>query len=90
MGVQAEIVLHYENSSTARAVAMALSPDNLRTPSDLTVTTIQNQQEVITEIKCKGKLDTFIATIDDLLSSASIAEDTLRATKRASAGSLNQ
>ena len=88
--MQAEIVLHYENSSTARAVAMALSPDNLRTPSDLTVTTIQNQQEVITEIKCKGKLDTFIATIDDLLSSASIAENTLRATMRASAKAPNQ
>jgi hypothetical protein len=84
MRVQAKIVLHYEDSSVARAVAMALSPDNLRTPRGLTVTTIQNQQEVITEIKCEGKLDTFIATIDDLLSSTSIAENTLRATMRAS------
>jgi hypothetical protein len=90
MSVQARIVLHYENSSVARAVAMALSPDNLRTPSGLTVRTFQNQQEVITEIRCKGKLDTFIATIDDLLSSASIAENTLRATMRASGVPLNQ
>jgi hypothetical protein len=90
MSVQAEIVLHYGNSSIAKAVAMALSPDNLRTPTGLAVTTIQKRRKVITEIKCKGKMDTFIATIDDLLSSASIAENTLRATMRSLSQSLEQ
>jgi hypothetical protein len=84
MSVQAEIVLHYGNSSIAKAVARALSPDNFRTPTYLTVTTIQREQKVITEIRWRGKLETFIATIDDLLCSASIAENVLRATMRAS------
>jgi hypothetical protein len=88
--VQAEIVLHYGNSLMAKAVAGALSPDNVTTPRGLTVTTLQKRREVITEIRCKGKLETFIATIDDLLSSASIAENTLRATMRASKVPLNQ
>jgi hypothetical protein len=90
MSAQAEIVIHYENSSIAKAVAIALSPDNLTTPTGLTARTMRKQRKVITEIKCKGKIDTFIATIDDLLSSASIAENTLRATMRASAKASNQ
>jgi hypothetical protein len=84
MSVQAEIVLRYGNSTIAKAVVRALSPDNFRTPTYLTVTTIQKGQKVITKIRCRAKLGTFIATIDDLLSSASIAENVLRATMRAS------
>ena len=82
--MQAEIILHYRDSSVALAVARALSPDNLRAPSGLAVTTLEKQQEVVTEIKCEGKMDTFIATIDDLLFSASVAENTLRVIMRAS------
>jgi hypothetical protein len=90
ISMQAEIVLHYGHSSIAKAVARALSPDNLRTPIGLTVMTMQKQRKVITEIKCSEKLGTFIATIDDLLSSASIAENTLRATMQASAGTSSK
>jgi hypothetical protein len=78
--MQAEIVLRYRNSSTAKAVARAISPDNLETPSGLTIRTIHRQREVITRIECEQKLATFIATIDDLLSCASLAERTLCAT----------
>jgi len=85
MSVQAEITLCYGNSAAAKAVARALSPDNLRTPTGLSVRTVQERRQVVTEINCKGKLGTFIATIDDLLSSTTIAEKTLRVTMRASA-----
>jgi mevalonate kinase len=88
--LQAEIVLRYTNLSTAKAVAEAVSPDNFETPSGLTVRTTQKQREVITEVKCKEKLGTFIATIDDLLSSASIAERTLHATVEASKKTMSQ
>lgn len=76
--------------STAKAVAGAVSPDNLRTPHGLTVKTVRKQRKVITRIECKEKLGTFIATIDDLLFSASIAEKTLQATMRASKNALNE
>jgi hypothetical protein len=68
----------------AKAVAEAVSPDNFKTPRGLTVVTTHRQRKVTTKINCKEKLSTFIATIDDLLFSVSIAEKTLRAIERAS------
>jgi hypothetical protein len=77
---EAEIVLCYEESATAKAVAKAVSPDNSKTPSGLKVETVHEQRKVITRIECEKKLSTFIATIDDLLFCASIAERTVQAT----------
>jgi hypothetical protein len=77
---EAEIVLCYEDSATAKAVARAVSPDNFKTPRGLKVETVHEQRRVITRIECEEKLSTFIATIDDLLFSASIAERTVHAT----------
>ncbi len=66
----------------AEAVAAAVSPDNQPTPEGLTVQTRQLGSQVITEICLNGKLATFIATIDDLLESASTAEKTLHVAKK--------
>ena len=82
--IEAEIVLAYDDSATAKAVADAVSPDNSRTPRGLTVATARTRRRVITNIRCRKKLSTFIATVDDLLSSASIAEKTVQAAVRAS------
>jgi hypothetical protein len=86
--LEAEIVLDYEDSAIAKAVARAVSPDNAKTPHGLTVKTVCKEQKVITRIECKEKLSTFIATIDDLLFSASIAEKTVQTTARASKQAL--
>ena len=77
----ATITLEYENSQTAEAIANAVSPDNNETPVGLTVKTEQQGKKVITEITMIGKTATFIATIDDLLSSASTAEKALHVAK---------
>ena len=63
----------------ADAVANAISPDNFKTPIGLNVKTGREDKKVITQIVCESKLATFIATIDDLLFSASTAEKTLQA-----------
>jgi hypothetical protein len=76
--LQATIKLEYPNPKIAEAVAKAVAPDNFKTPAGLTVTTTQQDNKVITEINCGGKLATFTATIDDLLFSASTAEKTLK------------
>ena len=76
--LQVTITLEYKDQKTAQAVAMAVSPDNFKTPVGLQVKTLQENNKVITEIECDGKLDTFTATIDDLLFSASTAEKTLQ------------
>ena len=75
--MEATVALDYADSRTATAVANAVSPDNFKTPVGLEIKTVADGNRVVTKIECKGKLATFIATIDDLLFSASTAEKTL-------------
>jgi tRNA threonylcarbamoyladenosine modification (KEOPS) complex Pcc1 subunit len=77
--LEAKITLEYCNEKTAEAIAKAVSPDNHKTPAGLEVKTTQEGTYVVTEIRCKGKLATFTATIDDLLFCASTAEKTVTA-----------
>lgn len=76
--LEATITLEYIDVKTAEAVAKAVSPDNFKTPAGLTVKTVRENNKVITQIKCEGKLSTFNATIDDLLFCVSTAEKTLK------------
>jgi hypothetical protein len=77
--LQATVTLEYKDEKTAEALAQAVSPDNFKTPIGLYVKTERENNKVITQIECEGKLATFTATIDDLLFSASAAEKTLHA-----------
>ncbi len=76
--MEATVTLEYSDEKTAKAIAQAVSPDNFKTPIGLSVKTVRENNKVITQIQCEGKLATFTATIDDLLFSASTAEKTLR------------
>ena len=80
--MEATITLEYESERTAQAIASAVSPDNFKTPQGLTITTKRKDRFVVTEICAQTKMTTFIATIDDLLSSASTAEKTLKLIKK--------
>jgi len=77
--LQATITLEYADQKIAEAVASAVSPDNFKTPVGLTVKTILRTNAVVTEICAEGKMATFIATIDDLLSSVTVAEKIVKA-----------
>jgi len=77
--LEATITLEYGDPKTADAIANAVSPDNFKTPTGLSIKTARKDSSVLTEIKAEGKLATFIATIDDLLFCVSTAEKTLRA-----------
>jgi hypothetical protein len=79
--LEATVTLEYADAKTAAAIANAVSPDNFKTPAGLFIKTFRNGSNVVTEIKAEEKLATFIATIDDLLSSASTAEKTIHITK---------
>lgn len=76
--MEATITLEYTDAKTADAIANAVSPDNFKTPTGLTIKTERKNNHVLTEVKNEGKLTTFIATIDDLLFCVSTAEKTLR------------
>jgi hypothetical protein len=80
--LEATVTLEYKDEKTAQAVANAVSPDNFKTPTGLQVKTFRENNKVVTTINCEGKLATFIATIDDLLFSASVAEKTLKVTSK--------
>ena len=80
--LEAEIILDYEEAEIAEAVAKAVSPDNFKTPRGLSIKTTWRKEKVLTKIKCKRKLSTFIATIDDVLFCISTAEKTLRIAKK--------
>lgn len=80
--MEAEITLAYDNIKNAEAVAKAVSPDNFKVPPDLSIKTTRKGKKVLTCIKCRRTLPTFIATIDDLLFCVSIAEKTLLTAKK--------
>jgi hypothetical protein len=81
--LEATITLEYGNPKTADAIANAVSPDNFKTPTGLTIKTERKNSQVVTEITVEGKLATFIATIDDLLFCVATAEKTLRTVTKA-------
>jgi hypothetical protein len=81
--LEATITLEYGDPKTAKAIANAVSPDNFKTPTGLTIKTARKNSYVVTEVKTDGKLSTFIATIDDLLFCVSTAEKTLRTVTKA-------
>jgi hypothetical protein len=80
--LEATITLEYGDAKTAEAIANAVSPDNFKTPLGLFIKTVKKGKQVVTMVRSEGKLVTFIATIDDLLFSASTAEKTLRTIKK--------
>jgi hypothetical protein len=72
--MEAKIILAYKNDREAEAVDKAVSPDNVKVPSGLSIKTARRGPKVFTLIKCETTLPTFLSTIDDLLCCASIAE----------------
>ena len=80
--MEAEIKLSYKNEREAEAVAKAVSPDNIEVPPGLFVNTERRGLQVFTTIDCQTKLQTFIATIDDLLSCVSVSEKAFSVAKR--------
>ena len=80
MKIEAEIVLKYENEEKAKAVASAVSPDNVKY-QELSIRTFNDGCQVVTLISCKGKIGTFIITVDDLLRCLIVAEKTINLVK---------
>jgi len=81
--MEAEIRLRYLSVKEAEAVAKAVSPDNMEVPSGLIVETVCCGAEVFTKIVCKTRLQTLIATVDDLLACVSVAEKAFNVAKKA-------
>ena len=79
--MKAEFTLAYNAAREAKAVANAVSPDNVELPPGLFVRTTRQKKKVYTRIECETRLQTFIASIDDLLACVTIAEKAFTAVK---------
>jgi len=80
--LEANINISYKNTKEAKAVAKAVTPDNVKAPKGLLIKTTRSGVKISTKIMCQTRLETFISTIDDLLSAVSVAEKSLAAVKR--------
>ncbi len=80
--MQVKIELSYLSVREAEAVRQAVSPDNKKVPQGLFIETTKQGKEVLTNIACETTLETFIATLDDLLSAVSVAERAVSAARR--------
>ena len=80
--MEAKIKLSYKNEREAEAVAKAVSPDNVDVPPGLFVKTVRRGSAVFTTVGCQTRLQTFIATLDDLLSCVSVGEKAFSVAKR--------
>ena len=80
--MEAEIRLSYRNEREAEAVAKAVSPDNVEVPQGLYIKTVRDGSTVYTKIECQTRLQTLIATLDDLLACVSVAEKTFKIAKK--------
>ena len=83
--MKAEIRLKYKNELEAQAVSQAVSPDNMELPPGLYIKTVRSGIEVLTTIECQTRLQTLIATLDDLLACVSVAEKTFNVAKKITA-----
>ncbi len=77
-------MLRYITSEEAEAVAKAVSPDNYKAPPGLIVETRREGHVVFTRVKCSRGVESFLATLDDLLSSVQLAERTISVVRGAS------
>ena len=77
MKMRAKIVCAYGGDSTSRVIAASLRPDNLQVPKGIQVATVARGKQVITRVEMDGRIETLLATLDDLLSCTSTAESVL-------------
>ena len=81
MRLEAELSLAYDSEQEAEAVVKAVFPDNLKAPVGLKVQTRRNDDSLSAVVCCEKSLETFIATLDDLLACISVAEKALGSVK---------
>lgn len=73
MWLRARVRCFYSEDKKAEAVARALSPDNI-VGEGMKIKTVKRGKEVVTTIEMEGRIETLLATLDDLLACTEVAE----------------
>lgn len=76
---RAFIRIEYDAPEKARAIALALTPDNATSPRGLSLNTRNEGPNVEITIESNLRLETFLATLDDLMRCLQAAERVLEA-----------
>jgi len=75
---EAVIRMIFEDEATAKSITFAIEPDNLQAPSTLDIKSKIAGKCLEVSITCRGKLETLIQTVDDLLSCVQVAEKSIK------------
>ncbi len=74
------IKIRHASRKFAESVAKSVSPDNRKAPPNVIVKTRARENITTSIVKCE-RLETFIATVDDLLLCMDVAQKTLEEVK---------
>ncbi|MEM2866023.1 MAG: KEOPS complex subunit Pcc1 [Candidatus Hadarchaeales archaeon] len=74
MELRARVRCLYPERRVAEAVARALSPDNVE-GKGVELRTVRRGKAVVTVVRMEGRIETLLATLDDLLACTEVAED---------------
>jgi len=72
--MRAKVSCTYGSESISKAIAVALMPDSHQAPKGIRVKTEARGTRVVSTIELDGKIETLLATLDDLLACTSTAE----------------
>jgi hypothetical protein len=79
---EAYVVVICDGDREAESIALAISPDNVVPGDDLIVDTWNEDREVRCVVSCRRGLGSLISTLDDILLSVKIAENTLQSIQK--------
>jgi len=77
--LRAEVEIEFRDELEAKAIAEAVSPDNLEAPEGLKVETWFEGHKLYTVIECRRGVESLVATLDDLLACVHSAEKAIEA-----------
>lgn len=75
---EAVIRIVFNDEATAKSIILAVEPDNMQAPSILDIESKVLGRCLEFSITCRGKLETLIYTVDDLLSCIQVAEKSIK------------
>jgi hypothetical protein len=75
--MRANVICGYKKREVVEAIAAALQPDNLQAPKGVRIKTRVGNRCIVTSVELEGRIETLLATLDDLLACTSTAEDML-------------
>ena len=79
---EAYIIIMCDGTREAESIVSAISPDNTVPGDDLIIDTWNEDREVRCVVSCRRGLSSLISTLDDILLSVKIVDNTLQSIRK--------